>query len=83
MYKIIVKKDKLFMAIARLNLSQSEFAKKIGVHPMHLCLLRNKRGCPSPATRQKILNGFGGKYEFDDLFYLSKDNQESSEIIKS
>ena len=86
MRNVAVKRDKLFMAIARLNLSQRGFALKIGISPNYFSMLKKPEthnSFPSPILRQKILDGFDGKYKFDDLFYLYKNEQESSEIIKS
>jgi transcriptional regulator with XRE-family HTH domain len=57
----------LDQAIARKNLSQNAFARRIGVSSGYLSQLIRGARCPSPRVRQSILDALKDAV-FEDLF---------------
>ena len=68
--RLRLKSDRLAELIYRSSLSQNHWAIKLGVSRSFLSdLVNGKKPFPGPATRKKLLNGFG--VSFDELFHAS------------
>lgn len=67
-----IKRDEFANAVGEDLLTINEFSEKIGIHPSYLSRLSSdtKTGCRcGKKTVRRILSGFNGRYEFDDLFF--------------
>lgn len=60
-------------ALGDMLMTMSDLAEKIGSDKSYLSRIKSNRdpcGCSVKFVR-RILNGFGNKYKFDDLFFWS------------
>ena len=53
----------------RLNMTQNELARLLGISSGHLSRLINGRRYPSPSMRRRLMEGLGCS-DFDDLFIV-------------
>ena len=70
-----IKREKFHDAVAMELTSIKKFAAKIGVNSDYLSRLSSTTpsSCRcTPEFASVILNGFDGKYRFDDLFFWAK-----------
>lgn len=63
---IVLRADVLRSEIARRNLSQAEFARRLGSSEAYLSLLLNGHKEPGPTIREKLMKLLG--LSFEDLF---------------
>jgi transcriptional regulator with XRE-family HTH domain len=66
--KVLLKTEAVERAIAALNMSKSEFARRAGLHRTHLSDLLSGRCRPGPQTRERIMAVLGGA--FGDWFEI-------------
>ena len=71
MIKVRMNRQAFKIALIKQNLSQREFAEKIGFSRSHLSYILNSRREPSPAMRRIILEKLKD-YTFDDLFIIEE-----------
>lgn len=66
-----LKREKFKIALRDLLLTQADFAKSVGITRQHLCAIasENMNDVASPSLCRKILDRFGDRYVFDDLFF--------------
>ncbi len=69
MVRVRLKTAALEAALARRNLTKTEFARLARLHRTHLSDLLAGRTRPGPHTRQRLLEALSAK--FDDLFEVS------------
>ncbi len=67
--RVLLKQEALWDRLDRLNISQNELARMLGISTGHLSRLVNGQRCPSPPMRRKLMESLDCK-EFDDLFYV-------------
>ncbi len=67
--RVLLKREALWERLDRLNISQNELARRLGITTGHLSRLVNGRRCPSPALRRLLMEVLECQ-EFDDLFYV-------------
>ena len=65
--KVRLKTEPVWDRLNRLNLTQNDLARLMGVSSGHLSRLLNGRRCPSPRMRQRLMEALVCS-EFDDLF---------------
>jgi putative transcriptional regulator len=71
MIKVRMNRQAFQIALAKRNLSQREFAAKIGFSRSHLSFILSGKREPSPALRRLILENLK-EYQFDDLFIIEE-----------
>ena len=59
----------------RLNLSQNELARRVGIRSSYMSQLMSGQRFASPGVRQKLMDVLG-MAQFDDLFILEKVDEE-------
>ena len=64
---------KVWAILNRLNMSQNELARLLDTSSSYLSQLMSGHRCPSAAFRKKLMETLGVT-EFDDLFYLERDD---------
>jgi len=79
MVKVKLNRLALEVAMSRKNLSQRDFAEKLGFSRSHLSHIINGRREPSPLLRRLILE-YLKEYTFDDLFIIENGNGKNNEI---
>ncbi|MDE2885440.1 MAG: helix-turn-helix transcriptional regulator [Chloroflexota bacterium] len=67
--RVLLKREALWDRLDRLNISQNELARRLGISTSHLSRLINGQRCPSPAVRRLLMEVLDCT-EFDDLFYV-------------
>lgn len=71
--RVLIKREALWDRLDRLNISQNELARRLGITTGHLSRLINGQRCPSPALRRLLMETLECR-EFDDLFYVVNDD---------
>lgn len=71
MVKVKVNRQAFKVALAKHNLTQCEFAERIGFSRSHLSYTLSGNREPSPLMRRTILEKLEG-YTFDDLFIIEE-----------
>jgi transcriptional regulator with XRE-family HTH domain len=67
--KVMLRADAVWERLNRLNMSQNDLARLLGVSTGHLSRLINGRRCPSPKMRKLLMETLECS-EFDDLFVV-------------
>lgn len=76
--KIYVNSDKLRVIIAKKNMTQRDFVKRVGITDEHFSHILLQRKCPSPHTRKRIQKILCASW--DDLFTIRQMTGTSKEI---
>lgn len=71
MVRVMMNRQAFQIALIKENLSQREFAEKVGFSRSHLSYILNGKREPSPALRRRILEKLR-EYTFDDLFIIEE-----------
>ena len=67
--KVMLRAEAIWERLNRLNMSQNDLARLLGVSTGHLSRLINGRRCPSPRMRKLLMETLDCS-EFDDLFVV-------------
>ena len=67
--KVMLRAEAVWERLNRLNMSQNDLARLLGVSTGHLSRLINGRRCPSPRMRKLLMETLECA-EFDDLFVV-------------
>ena len=68
-WKVKLRAEAVWDRLNRLNMSQNDLARLLGVSSGHLSRLINGRRCPSPSMRQRLQQTLGCS-EFEELFIM-------------
>ena len=71
LFRVRLRPEAVWERLNRLNLSQNELARRTGRSSGFLSQLMSGERCPSPETRQRLMDALG-VVEFDDLFVLER-----------
>lgn len=66
--KVMLRAEAVWDRLNRLNMSQNDLARLLGVSTGHLSRLINGRRCPSPSMRRRLMDALDIT-DFDALFY--------------
>ena len=72
--KVLLRAEAVWNRLNRLNMSQNELARTLGISTGHLSRLINGRRCPSPRMRKLLMEALDCA-EFDDLFVVVGDHE--------
>lgn len=81
-YGVLVRGEVLRKILKKLNLTQSEFAKKCKISPSYFSLFTSEKKEPNPATRRKIMkqiNKFYPELKWADIFYFEDEVPSESD----
>ena len=67
--KVLLRAEAVWERLNRLNMSQNELARMLGISTGHLSRLINGRRCPSPRMRKLLMDALDCP-AFDDLFVV-------------
>ena len=73
MYRVRINSKTLWDAIARHNMSQNEFARRLGITSGYMSQLVCGTRCPSPRLRRKMLEHLN-PLNFEELFIVVDGN---------
>lgn len=71
--RVLLKREAFWVRLDRLNISQNELARRLGITTGHLSRLVNGQRRPSPALRRVLMETLECQ-EFDDLFFVVNDD---------
>ena len=78
MYRVRVNAEALWDTIARQNMSQNEFAIKLGTSSGYMSQLVCGTRCPSPKLRRRLLEALK-PMTFDDIFIIEENGKNDSQ----
>ena len=67
--KVMLRAEAVWERLNRLNMSQNDLARTLGVSSGHLSRLINGRRCPSPSMRRRLMEVLDCS-DFDELFVV-------------
>lgn len=67
--RVLLRPGAVWERLNRLNMSQNELARTLGISTGHLSRLINGRRCPSPRMRKLLMESLDCS-DFDELFHL-------------
>ena len=81
-YGVLLKGNVLRKILKKMNLTQSEFAKKCIISPSYFSLFISEKKEPNPATRRRIMKQINKAYpelNWADIFYFEDEVPLESE----
>ena len=74
-FRVRLRTEVVWELLNRLNMSQNELARRVGIRSSYMSQLMSGQRFASPGVRQRLMDVLGVN-EFDDLFILEKNDEE-------